>query len=272
MDLSRFDSLSKFQLYLELITREHFPDGVIPAGTFLYHGSRSATILSNRDTYEITYFGLEPSISVWKNIESLDEQVLLPEGVDACDELRTDEEVEVRPEYQSYVYVFRTTRDIQFTYIRDIECHPMNLQLDAICLHPQIAFHGSPDCFLEEDEPEGRYKYNMAFELTINNINLADNQYMEHADTIVISPEETIGLYRLKFEPNRETLPIIYDMFEHEEDDLNMMNDEFTEDIEDAGVIIDQLLDDGIDIYDDPDFTPDCDQYGLELSMLNLNL
>jgi hypothetical protein len=260
-------SLRDFQEYMEFVRDRLFPDGIIPAGTYLYHGSLSSQILDEHRVFPITYFGLEPSISVWKNIESLDEAVIRAQGVRGCHMLRELPDELEGDVFQSYVYVFQTTMDIPFTYVNDVECHPGTVCMNnRICLHPQVAYHGSPECYAltepedeksdDEDEPsDDIYKYNMTLELTINNINLSENQYMVYQDTITIPAETTQRLYELKYSPNTETFPEICDLFEP------YLNDDVYNEVNDINLLIDNFLGQGIDIYNHPDFHPNCEVY-----------
>jgi hypothetical protein len=270
--MDSISTLSDFETYMQQLVLELFPEGMIPEGTYLFHGSLSKDVLGGNDSHPITYFGLEPSISVWKNIESMDEPIVSQYGVNVCKLLRLVDKIDdyfSHESFSSYVHIFRTTRDLPFTYIREIQCHPDNVCMNkGICLHPQVAFHGHPDCFLTEEEEikdeleNNKYKYNITFEVTVNNINLGNNNDMKHVDTLVIEPRDTGHLFRDKFEKNKDILPDIYGLFKG-----NYMNEKINKEIIYVGEIMDNLLGQGIDVYDTADDRPDCSDYDYAMKM-----
>lgn len=103
-------------------------------GTVLYHGSTSPELMIFQKK-SITFFGLDADISLWYILEEI--------------YMKNDPRRNITTHLQGYLYEFVLTRDLPITKIIDkININPKDqksgcLQPKAVCLHPQITFHGS---------------------------------------------------------------------------------------------------------------------------------
>lgn len=110
-------------------TTEKYGNGIIKAGTVLYHGSTEKNLQFRADKIRsgFIYFGLDPLISFW----------ILSEH---------------QEKGHGYVYQFTVNSDIKADYWNTIEQHPGETPKckKNPCLHPQVALH----CYREEDYME----------------------------------------------------------------------------------------------------------------------
>jgi hypothetical protein len=103
----------------------------IPKGTRLYHGSLDFNLQFTDD--RITFFGIDIIISLWYLLE-----------------LRRDNKYGV-------IYEFEVVEDIPVYVLENITNHPYNWGgkgakcriKEFACIHPQYAYHGTPDNFGE---------------------------------------------------------------------------------------------------------------------------
>lgn len=113
------------------------PDGnlVMPAGTRLYHGSTQHPFLGgNPRPDKITFFGLDAVIALWYILEEA---------------LMSNEPCRRSARVNGFLYEFVLTKDIEITHlIPQLVINPTDRwtpclrRKDAVCLHPQISFHG----------------------------------------------------------------------------------------------------------------------------------
>lgn len=118
-------------------TLKKSPDGnfVMPAGTRLFHGSTEHPFLGDKPRPDkITFFGLDAVIALWYILE---------------DALMSNEPCRMNARINGFLYEFVLTRDIEITHlIPQVVINPTDRQTpcarrkDAVCLHPQISFHG----------------------------------------------------------------------------------------------------------------------------------
>lgn len=113
-------------------------DGLfLPAGTRLYHGSTRSPFLGGKrgtNTDKITFFGLDAVIAIWFILEEI---------------LMTNDPCRGSAHINGILYEFELKNDIKITEIipllitnpsdRSIPCVRIP---SAVCLHPQISFHG----------------------------------------------------------------------------------------------------------------------------------
>jgi hypothetical protein len=128
----------------------------IPKGTRLYHGSLDFNLQFTDD--RITFFGIDIIISLWYLLE-----------------LRR---------YNKYgvIYEFEVVEDIPVYLLEDITNHPFNWYgtgtkcriKEFACIHPQYAYHGTPDNFGE-----------LSSEITIN----LSYDLFKHAIKNIIHPK-----------------------------------------------------------------------------------
>jgi hypothetical protein len=110
----------------------------LPKNTILYHGSTNypffdKTFLSNK----ITFFGLDIVIALW---------YILEEIYNKNDHCVNNQNVKIN----GYLYEFQLTKDLPITHIikkliinpKD-RTEPCKKIMNAVCLHPQISFHGT---------------------------------------------------------------------------------------------------------------------------------
>ena len=122
-----FSSLQEFEENMENFVKKIYPANFIPPGTLLFHGSLNSQEELIKSTYmpEITFFGLEPSISIWKNIENI--------------ELNEEKMMEMREkDYINYVHIFILNTYLPFEYIKNVRDHPDDVCQGKICLHPKL--------------------------------------------------------------------------------------------------------------------------------------
>ena len=122
------DDLEGWSRHLESIHKK-YEKSYLPAGTTLYHGSESPSLIFRRDYSSaadtsglMVFFGLDPLISLW---------------------ILTEDKKPSSSWCPAYLYQFKSKRDIPIHYWRETLPHPSEDDRCNMtpCLHPQIVSH-----------------------------------------------------------------------------------------------------------------------------------
>lgn len=125
--------------YYQSILKEKDGNKYLPKGTKLYHGSTIFPFLGDvPSSSRITFFGLDVVISLWYILEQIYEKN------DGCF-LGNKKNVEMN----GYLYEFVLVKDLPISHVIENLLHnpkksnsPCKKSKNAVCLHPQISFHG----------------------------------------------------------------------------------------------------------------------------------
>lgn len=121
--------------------KEQFPDGYIPIGTRLYHGSLEQLDFKALKRDRITFFGLDVVISIWYILELADDEDTIGK-----------------------LYEFTVIQPIPLRILYKLYNHPSAnpyCRKDKIaCIHPTLAFHGQVDTSYPP--------YDLSIEITMN--------------------------------------------------------------------------------------------------------
>ena len=118
-----------------------FPNGYLPVGTKLYHGSLDLDLdFMNLKKNIITFFGLDVVISIWYILEMTSYNKHLHIGK---------------------IYEFNIIKSIPFNLLEELVNHPKENRIckENACIHPQLAYHGTT----EADPP-----YDLSIEVSMN--------------------------------------------------------------------------------------------------------
>lgn len=127
-----------------------YQQGFIPKGTVLYHSSLYYPLWKPTRISNTIFFGVDVLISIWYALEMYEKQFmkfqlsksqynrLEPDDIKEYEMYRKLVENKI-----GFLYVFRTTKDLQLTMIPNISDHVFTSNICSTnCIHPQGSFHG----------------------------------------------------------------------------------------------------------------------------------
>lgn len=108
---------------------------ILPKNTILYHGSLNRQAMPKKKKDYITFFGLDFRISAWILAEQW-----------AKTRLRTEGPIPPYSRWIGYVHVFRLRKALQYHYVEEDGCTPLDEPHRATCegtpcVHAQVVFH-----------------------------------------------------------------------------------------------------------------------------------
>lgn len=116
-------------------TKQSTSNERLPKGTLLYHGSLGDTFPSMTFNNDIVSFGLDFLLSSWMLSELFVQR------------LKTTEDHPPYNEWEGYIHVFKAKKDIQYEYMPEDGCVPIDCRMkkstykNVPIVHPQVAFH-----------------------------------------------------------------------------------------------------------------------------------
>jgi hypothetical protein len=130
-------SIKQMVTYYDTILIQKDGQYYLPKNTKLYHGSILYPFLNNDpNPHHITFFGLDIVIALWYILEEIYNKN------DYC----KNSDVKIN----GYIYEFELVKELPITHIiKKLIINPKDKKVPckknktAVCLHPQIAFHGS---------------------------------------------------------------------------------------------------------------------------------
>lgn len=160
-------------------------------GTRLYHGSLLYPFYAEDQHHHKTFFGLDVVISLWYILE----QIMIQKKRKKWDD-------------HAYLYEFVLTKDIPVSRIlRTLDQHPKDTRAcgkppKAVCLHPQIAFHGV-------SLPTPQHEVTPLFDLC-NEVTLDYQEYKDSLRLVKVHLVDPNVLFRFRKVPGFDPVQSIF--------------------------------------------------------------